>query len=64
MDLDQEVLFGSGFGERLRQMTERWSATIEGRVGLRTLNERINQLEPWARCAHTKPLTDLPPVIQ
>jgi putative transposase len=64
MDLDQDVLFGSGFGESLRQMRERWSATIEGNVGLRTLNERINQIEPLARCAHTKPLTDIPSVIQ
>jgi hypothetical protein len=63
MDLDQDVLFGSGFGERLRQMRERWSATIEGSVGLRTLNERINQLEPLARSAHTAPLSAIPPVL-
>jgi Transposase, Mutator family len=64
MDLDQDVLFGSGFGESLRQMRERWSATVEGSVGLRTLNERINQIEPLAKCAHTGPFTDIPPVIQ
>lgn len=33
-------------------------------MGLRTLNERINQIEPLARCAHTIPITDVPPVIQ
>jgi hypothetical protein len=43
MDLDQDVLFGSGFCESLRQMRERWSATVEGSVGLRTLNERIKE---------------------
>jgi putative transposase len=64
MDLDQDVLFGSGFCESLRQIRERWSATIERSVGLRTLNERINQIEPLARCTHTEPLTDVPPVIQ
>jgi len=64
MDLDQDVLFGSGFGESLRQIRERWSATVEGQVGLRTLNERINQIEPLTRCMHTGPLTDVPPVIQ
>jgi Transposase, Mutator family len=64
MDLDQDVLFGSGFCQSLRHLQERWSATVEGSVGLRTLNERINQIEPLAKCAHTEPLTDVPPVIQ
>lgn len=64
MDLDQDVLVGSGFGERVQQMTARWSTTIEGRVGLRTLNERINQIEPLAHCAHRQWLDALPPVFQ
>jgi putative transposase len=64
MDLDQHVLFGSGFGESLRHLQERWSATVEGSVGLRTLNERINQIEPLAKSAHTVPMTDVPPVLQ
>lgn len=64
MDLDQQVLFGSGFGESLRQMQERWSASVEGSVGLRTLNERINQIEPLAKAAHTTSLSDVPPVLQ
>ncbi len=64
MDLDQDVLFGSGFGESLRHVQERWSATVEGNVGLRTLNERINQIEPLAKSAHTASITDVPPVIQ
>jgi hypothetical protein len=46
MDLDQDVLFGSGFCQSLRHLQERWGATAEGSVGLRTLNERINQIEP------------------
>jgi hypothetical protein len=33
-------------------------------VGLRTLNERINRIEPLAKSAHTAPITDVPPVIQ
>ncbi|HJT57603.1 MAG TPA: transposase [Ktedonobacteraceae bacterium] len=48
----------------MRQLQERWSATVEGTVGLRTLNERINQIEPLAQSAHTAPMTDVPPVIQ
>ena len=63
MDLDQDVLFGSGFCQSLRYLQERWSATVEGSVGLRTLNERINQIEPLAKCAHTGSFTDVPPVI-
>lgn len=37
---------------------------MEGSIGLRTLNERINQGERLASCAHTAPLADIPPVIQ
>lgn len=33
MDLDHQVLYGSGLSESLRQMQERWSARVEGRVG-------------------------------
>ncbi len=64
MDLDQDVLVSSGLGMSLRQLQERWSATVEGSIGLRTLNERINQGERLASCAHTAPLADIPPVIQ
>jgi putative transposase len=64
MDLDQDVLFGSGFCQSLRHLQERWSATVEGSVGLRTLNERINQVEPLAKQAHTEPISKVPPVIQ
>ena len=49
LDLDQDVLFGSGLCESLRHLQERWSATIEGSVGLRTLNERINQFDSVSR---------------
>lgn len=64
MDLDQQVLFGSGFAQSLRQMQEWWSASVEGSVGLRTLNTRINQVEPLAAAAHTIPITEVPPVLQ
>jgi hypothetical protein len=64
MDLDQKVLFGSGIGESLRQIAEQWSATVEGSVGLRPLNERINQIEPLVSSAHQDLLSKIPPVIQ
>lgn len=34
MDLDHDVLFGSGLCERGRQVRTRWSATMEGHTGL------------------------------
>lgn len=46
LDVDQDVLFRSGVCQRVREISQRWSATVGGRVGLRTLNERINHLEP------------------
>src|SRR5260370_30879851 len=45
-------------------MQEQWSARVEGSVGLRTLNSRLNQIEPLAKAAHTTSLTDVPPVLQ
>jgi putative transposase len=64
MDLDQEVLFRSGLGSSLRQLQDHWSATVQGSMGLRTLNERINQVERLASEMHTVPLATVPPVIQ
>jgi hypothetical protein len=64
IDLDQDALFGSGFCESLRHLRERWSATVEGSVGLRTINERINQIEPLINQAHHEPITDVPLVMQ
>lgn len=64
MDLDQDVLFSRGFAQSLRQMQERWSAQVGGNVGLRTLNERINQVELLAQAAHTPPLQDGWDVLQ
>lgn len=46
LDLDQDVLFSSGLGQSLRVISQRWSEQVGGNVGLRTINERINQIEP------------------
>ncbi len=64
LDLDQDVLFSSGLCQSLREISERWSATVGGSVGLRTLNERINQIEPLLAQAHHEPITDVPTVVQ
>ena len=64
LDLDQDVLFSSGLCQSLREISQRWSATVEGSVGLRTINERINQIEPLLLQAHREPITDVPTVVQ
>src|SRR5947207_7832350 len=37
LDLDQDDLFSSGLCQSLREISERWSATVGGSVGLRTI---------------------------
>jgi putative transposase len=64
LDLDQDVLFGSGLGESLRHLSQRWSATLAGNVGLRTINERINQIEPLLEHWRCEPIRDVPAVVQ
>jgi putative transposase len=64
LDLDQDVLFSSGMCQSLRAIGERWSALVGGSVGLRTLNERINQIEPLVLQARQEPITQVPTVMQ
>jgi len=64
MDLAQDALWSSGCSQSLRDICERWSATVGHSVGLRTINERINQLEPLVHQFHTNPLEQVPEVIQ
>ncbi len=64
LDLDQDVLFGSGFCQSLRQLSQRWSALVGGSVGLRTINERINQIAPLLLQAHREPIHNVPAVVQ
>jgi hypothetical protein len=62
--MDQQMLFGSGLCQSLRQMSQPWSATLGSSVGLRTINERINQIEPLLQQARSEPITDVPTVVQ
>ncbi len=64
LDLDQRVLFGTGLGPSLRHLSQEWSAQLESRVGLRTINERINQIEPLLEQARSEPIPDVPAVVQ
>ncbi len=57
-------MLGSGLGESLRHLGERWSEAVGSSIGLRTLNERINQLAPLLSQAHHTPITQVPAVIQ
>ena len=58
------MLFSSGLCQSLREISQRWSATVEGSVGLRTLNERINRIEPLVFQARQEPITPVPTVVQ
>ena len=59
MDLSQDAFWSSGCGQSLRDICDRWSAIVGHPVGLRTVNERINQLEllvqQWGRCGSLPP---------
>src|SRR5207302_2405463 len=50
--------------QSLRDICDRWSATVGHCVGLRTINERINQIEPLVQQFHTNPMEQVPQVIQ
>jgi hypothetical protein len=64
LDLDQQVLFSSGMCQSLRQISQEWSAILDSSVGLRTLNERINQIEPSLGQVSSETITDVPAVVQ
>ena len=64
LDLDQDVLWSSGCCQSLREMSERWSARVGSQVGLRTVNERINQVERVVTNYHEQPIEEAPDVIQ
>jgi hypothetical protein len=64
LDLDQDVLWSSSSCQSLRGIAERWSAMLGSNVGLRTINERINQIESLAHIYHEQLIDDVPDVIQ
>jgi hypothetical protein len=64
LDLDQQVLFGSGLCQSLRQLSQQWSGVLASRGGLRTLNERINQIEPLLQQGRSEPISQVPAVVQ
>jgi hypothetical protein len=63
LDLHQDVLWSTSCCQSLREIAERWSALIGSSVGLRTINERINQIEPLIQKAREEKIEDVPKVI-
>jgi putative transposase len=64
LDAPQRAIFGSGLSRSLRQLSQEWAATVGANVGLRTINERINQLETRLAQVHREPISDVPAVVQ
>ncbi len=64
MDLSQDAFWSSGCSQSLRDICDRWSAAVGHSVGLRTVNERINQLELLVHQFHNGPFKQIPEVIQ
>lgn len=64
LDAPHRAIFGSGLCQSLRQLSQQWAATLGSAVGLRTINERINQLEARLQEAHSDPISDVPAVVQ
>jgi len=64
LDAPQRAIFGSGLCQSLRHLSQQWAATLGASVGLRTINERINQLEARLAHVHREPITDVPAVVQ
>lgn len=64
LDLEQDAIYSTGLCQSLREITERWGEILGRNVGLRTVNERINQIDSLAKESHKKIFTDVPDVIQ
>jgi hypothetical protein len=64
VDLQQDALFSSGLGQSLRAIRNRWSAELERPVGLRSLNELINQVEPLVHRMREQHFPQAPTVVQ
>jgi putative transposase len=64
VDLQQDAFFSSGLGQSLRAIRNRWSGELEHPVGLRTINELINQVEPLVHRMREQHFPEAPTVVQ
>jgi putative transposase len=64
LDAPHRAIIGLGLSRSLRQLSQEWAATLGASVGLRTINERINQLEATLAHVHREPISEVPAVVQ
>jgi putative transposase len=64
VDLQQDAFFSSGLSQSLRAIKNRWSGELERPVGLRSLNELINQVEPLVHRMREQHFPEAPIVVQ
>ncbi len=64
LDAPQRAIIGLGLSRSLLQLSQEWAATLGASVGLRTINERINQLEAKLAQVHHEPIQEVPAVVQ
>jgi putative transposase len=64
VDRQQDAFFSSGFGETLRAIRNRWSGELQHPVGLRTINQIINQVEPLVHRMREQHFPAAPVVVQ
>jgi hypothetical protein len=64
VDLQQDAFFSSGLGQSLRAIKNRWSGELEHPVGLCTINELINQVEPLVHRMREQHFPEAPTVVQ
>src|SRR5258708_22805221 len=64
LDAPHRAIFGTGLARSLRQLSQEWALTLGASVGLRTINERINQLEAKLAQVHREPIEEGPAVVQ
>ena len=65
LDAPHRAIFGSGLSRSLRQREHRnGQPALRASVGLRTINERIKQLEAKLAQVHREPISEVPAVVQ
>jgi hypothetical protein len=63
LDAPQRAITSLGLSRSLRQLSQEWAVTVGASAGLRTINERINQLEARLSQVHREPISDVPAVV-
>jgi putative transposase len=64
VDLQQDAFFSSGLAQSLRAIRNRWSGELKRPVGLRSINEVINQAEQLVHRMREQHFPEAPTVVQ